>query len=293
MVRESTETFLAHRNLLFTVARGMLGSAAAAEEVLQETWLHWRTIDSEHVGDPRTHLIRILTRQSMHRLRSANHPGEYGPWLPESLQTAPDSHAELAETMSMALQLALDTLSPTERAVYILRDSFDLGYDEIAEAVGLTTPVVRDLAYRARRHITVRRPHRPVSPDRARAAAESLRRALDSGDTQALHDLLAPDAVLVSDAGGAGSPVRPITGAAKVARFVAAGLGVGAASLTCEPVDGAPALTVRADGAPHSVLAMALDGDRITGLYLVCGCCPKRSSARAGEDSPARADEGG
>ncbi|WP_406282098.1 sigma factor-like helix-turn-helix DNA-binding protein [Nocardia sp. NBC_00881] len=273
---ESTETFLAHRNLLFTVAYEMLGSTADAENVLQETWLCWRNINSDQVSDPRAYLVRTLTRRSLHRLWSMKCRGESsaGPWLPEPLPTTADTahHVELAESMSMALMLVLEALSPTERAVYVLREAFDLGYDEIADAVGTTTAVVRQIAYRARRHVTVRRPHRVVSADRARAAAESLQRALETGEPQVLLEVLAPNVVLVCDGGGVErAAIRPVTGAVKVARFIVGGLGTSAVSLTGEPVtvNGTAALAVHVDGELDGILAIGIDGDRIAGLYFV------------------------
>ncbi|MGV9779803.1 sigma-70 family RNA polymerase sigma factor, partial [Streptosporangium sp. NPDC003464] len=136
---EATETFLAHRNLLFTVAYEMLGSAADAEDVLQETWLRWIKVDVGQVHDQRAYLVRIATRRSLDRLRTMKRRKEtyVGSWLPEPLLTAPDvaEDAELAESVSMALMLVLETLSPTERAVFVLREVFDVGYEEIAAAV--------------------------------------------------------------------------------------------------------------------------------------------------------------
>ena len=139
----ATEAFIAHRNLLFTVAYEMLGSAADAEDVLQETWLRWVKADPEQVRDQRAYLVRITTRQSLNRLRAMTRRREayVGPWLPEPLLTAPDAaqDVELAESMSMAMMLILETLSPTERAVFVLREVFDFGYDEIAETDSSTT----------------------------------------------------------------------------------------------------------------------------------------------------------
>uniref|UniRef100_UPI002457B0CC sigma-70 family RNA polymerase sigma factor n=1 Tax=Nocardia farcinica TaxID=37329 RepID=UPI002457B0CC len=136
----ATDAFVAHRNLLFTVAYEMLGSAADAEDVLQETWLRWRTVDRDQVRDDRAYLVRITTRQSLNRLRTLQRRKEsyVGPWLPEPLLTTPDiaEDAELAESLSMAMMLVLETLAPTERAVFVLREVFDFGYDEIAAAVG-------------------------------------------------------------------------------------------------------------------------------------------------------------
>ena len=130
----ATDAFVAHRNLLFTVAYEMLGSAADAEDVLQETWLRWVGVDLDHVQDPRAYLVRIATRQALNRLRTMSRRREsyVGPWLPEPLLTAPDvaEDAVLAESMSMALMLVLETLSPTERAVFVLREAFDVSYEE-------------------------------------------------------------------------------------------------------------------------------------------------------------------
>ena len=150
----ATEGFVAHRNLLFTVAYEMLGSAADAEDVLQETWLRWAGVDLGTVRDHRAYLVRITTRQALNRLRTLGRRREsyVGPWLPEPLLTAPDvaEDVELAESVSMAMLLVLETLTPTERAVFVLREVFDLAYDEIAEAVDKSPAAVRQIAHRAR-----------------------------------------------------------------------------------------------------------------------------------------------
>ena len=172
----ATEAFLAHRNLLFTVAYEMLGSAADAEDVLQETWLRWAGVDLDTVRDQRAYLVRITTRQALTRLRTLGRRKEsyVGPWLPEPLLTTPDvaEDVELADSVSMAMLLVLETLTPTERAVFVLREVFDLGYDEIAEAVDKTPAAVRQIAHRARAHVAARRPRGVVSrgrdPRRAR-----------------------------------------------------------------------------------------------------------------------------
>ena len=172
----ATEAFVAHRNLLFTVAYEMLGSAADAEDVLQETWLRWAGVDLGTVRDQRAYLVRITTRQALNRLRTLGRRKEsyVGPWLPEPLLTAPDvaEDVELADSVSMAMLLVLETLTPTERAVFVLREVFDLAYDEIAEAVGKSPAAVRQIAHRARAHVAARRPRGVVSagrdPGRAR-----------------------------------------------------------------------------------------------------------------------------
>src|SRR3954469_11172933 len=150
----ATQTFVAHRNLLFTVAYEMLGSATDAEDVLQETWVRWAGVDLDDVRNQRAYLVQIVTRQALGRLRTLGRRKEsyVGSWLPEPLLTAPDvaEDVELADSVSMAMLLVLETLTPVERAVFVLREVFDLGYDEIAEAVGKTPAAVRQVAHRAR-----------------------------------------------------------------------------------------------------------------------------------------------
>ncbi|WP_043628548.1 RNA polymerase sigma-70 factor [Nonomuraea candida] len=272
----ATEAFLAHRNLLFTVAYEMLGSAADAEDVLQETWLRWVKVDLGQVSDQRAYLVRIATRRALDRLRAMKRRREayVGSWLPEPLLTAPDvaEDVELAESVSMALMLVLETLSPTERAVFVLREVFDIRYEEIAAAVGKTPATVRQIAHRARRHVEARRPREVVTPGQARVVLESFRRALETRDLQGLLDVLAPEVVLVSDGGGVKQAApRPISGADKVARMIVSGLGKVRVALTGEPtvVNGNPALLLRLDGEIDGVIAARVEDTRITGLYYV------------------------
>ncbi|MHC3468128.1 RNA polymerase sigma-70 factor [Streptomyces sp. 7R007] len=273
---EATEAFVAHRNLLFTVAYEMLGSAADAEDVLQETWLRWIKVDLEQVRDRRAYLVRITTRQSLNRLRTMTRRKEayVGPWLPEPLLTAPDvaEDVELAESVSMALMLVLETLSPTERAVFVLREVFGIDYDEIAAAVDKTPAAVRQIAHRARRHVDARRPREAVSASQTRAALESFRRALATGDLQGLLDVLAPEVVLLSDGGGVKqAALRPVVGADKVARFIVGGSGRIDATLTTTPtvVNGNPGLALHLDGTLDGIMATRVENGRITGLYYV------------------------
>ncbi|EDY58689.2 MULTISPECIES: RNA polymerase sigma-70 factor [Streptomyces] len=272
----ATETFVAHRNLLFTVAYEMLGSAADAEDVLQETWLRWIKVDLGQVQDRRAYLVRITTRQALNRLRTMTRRKEayVGPWLPEPLLTAPDvaEDVELSESLSMALMCVLETLSPTERAVFVLREVFDVDYDEIAAAVEKSSDAVRQIAHRARRHVDARRPRRTASVGEARAAVASFRRALETGDLQGLLDVLAPDVVLVSDGGGVKqAALRPIVSADKVARFIAGGIAKYTVTLTGEAteVNGSPALVLRVNGEIDGVLAVRVEDGRISGLYYV------------------------
>jgi RNA polymerase sigma-70 factor (TIGR02957 family) len=271
----ATEAFLAHRNLLFTVAYEMLGSAADAEDILQETWLRWAGVDLDTVQNQRAYLVRITTRQALGRLRTLGRRKEsyVGSWLPEPLLTAPDvaEDVELADSVSMAMLLVLETLTPTERAVFVLREVFDLGYDEIAEAVGKSPAAIRQIAHRARAHVAARRPRGIVSAAETREALEAFQRAAETGDLQRLLDILAPDVVFLGDGGGVVQAVlSPILGAAKVARVLATGLGrIDAASLQPAQVNGYPALILRVDGEVDTVVALRIDDGLVTGLYAV------------------------
>jgi RNA polymerase sigma-70 factor (TIGR02957 family) len=272
----ATEAFLAHRNLLFTVAYEMLGSAADAEDVLQETWLRWAGVDLDTVRDQRAYLVQVTTRQALGRLRTLGRRKEsyVGPWLPEPLLTAPDvaQDVELADSVSMAMLLVLETLPPTERAVFVLREVFDLAYEEIAEAVGKSPAAVRQIAHRAREHVAARRPREVVSPAETRAALEAFQRAAQTGDLQHLLDILAPDVVFLGDGGGVVQAVsRPVVGIDRVARLLAVGLGRISAAGSLQPaqVNGYPALVLLVDGVIDTVLAIRIDNGLITGLYAV------------------------
>jgi RNA polymerase sigma-70 factor (ECF subfamily) len=270
-----TDAFLEHRNLLFTIAYEMLGSAVDAEDVLQETWLRWAGVDLATVREPRAYLVRITTRQALVRLRTLRRRKEsyVGTWLPEPLLTAPDvaEDVELADSVSMAMLLVLETLTPTERAVFVLRDVFAVEYDEIAEAVGKTQAAVRQIAHRARSHVAARRPRGAVTAAETRDALAAFQRAVDTGDLQHLLDILAPDVVFLGDGGGIRQAVlRPIVGAAGVARILAAGLPrLAGESLRPAEVNGYPALVLRLDGEVDTVVALRIDDGLITGVYAV------------------------
>ncbi|RQX19532.1 RNA polymerase subunit sigma-24 [Micromonospora ureilytica] len=271
----AVDAFVTHRNLLFTVAYEMLGSAADAEDVLQETWLRWADADLSTVRDKRAYLVRITTRQSLNRLRAVGRRREsyVGSWLPEPLLTAPDvaDDVELAESVSMAMLLVLETLAPTERAVFVLREVFDLGYDEIAEAVDKSSAAVRQIAHRARAHVAARRPRGTVSPADTRRALDAFRLAVETGDVQGLLDVLAPNVVLLGDGGGIKQAVlRPVAGADKVARLLCSTHArVATMSLHPAQVNGHPALVLRLDGAVDTVLALRVDDGLISGVYAV------------------------
>ncbi|MGW3495911.1 RNA polymerase sigma-70 factor [Streptomyces sp. NPDC001020] len=268
----ATKAFVAHRNLLFTVAYEMLGSVADAEDVLQEVWLRWVGVDLDAVREQRAYLVRITTRQALGRLRTLRRRKEsyVGPWLPEPLLTAPDvaEDVELADSVSMAMLLVLETLSPTERAVFVLREVFDLDYDEIAAAVDKSPAAVRQIAHRARAHVAARRPRGAVSPTETQDALQAFQRAVETGDLQGLLDMIAPDIVLLTDGGGVvRAALEPVVGADRVTQVL--GRISGAVSLQPAQVNGHPALILRLGGEIDSVLALRIDDGLITGLYAV------------------------
>ncbi|HWL97548.1 MAG TPA: RNA polymerase sigma-70 factor [Nocardioidaceae bacterium] len=274
----SDDPFVDHRSLLFTVAYEMLGSAADAEDVVQETWLRWANVDAAaraDVRDPRAYLVRIITRQALNRLRTlARQREEYvGEWLPEPLLTSPDvaEDVELADSVSFAMLTVLETLGPTERAVFVLREVFETPYDEIAEAIDKTPAAVRQIAHRAREHVAARRPRVQVSRAEQEAVVERFLAAVRGGDMQALLDVLAPDAVLVADGGGVASAARrPIEGANRVAMLLG-GLAKldGVFELTPMWLNGGPAARVDLDGAMDTVVSLVIEGGRVTRIYAV------------------------
>ena len=268
----ATEAFVAHRNLLFTVAYELLGSAADAEDVLQEVWLRWSAVDDD-VRDPRAYLVRITTRLALNHLRAgARRREEYvGPWLPEPLLTTPDvaEDVELADSVSTAMLLVLETLPPTERAVFVLREVFAVPYDEIAAAVDKSEAAVRQVAHRARSHVQARRPRSSVTAAERDAVIVRFRLATETGDLQVLMDVLAPDVVLMTDGGGrVKAALNPIHGRDKVLRFLTA---VTPDALELVPVwlNGAPAIQFVVGGRRDGVGTMVVADGVVTRLYLV------------------------
>ncbi|RVU27940.1 RNA polymerase sigma-70 factor [Streptomyces antnestii] len=261
------DPFVAHRSLLFTVAYEMLGSAADAEDVVQESWLRWAGADRSRVGDPRAYLVRVVTRQALNRLRTLSRRREdyVGEWLPEPLLTSPDvaEDVELAESVSIAMLTVLETLGPAERAVFVLREVFDLPYGEIAEATGKSAASVRQIARRAREHVAARRPRVPVSGPEQQAVVERFLGALRTGRLQELLDVLAPDVVLIADGGGhAAAAQAPVHGAEAVARMLARpGRVVSAVWL-----NGAPAGRIEGDGRLATV-SLVVENGRVTRIY--------------------------
>jgi RNA polymerase sigma-70 factor (ECF subfamily) len=276
--RHSADPFVAHRSLLFTVAYEMLGSAADAEDVVQETWLRWDGLGVDgraEVHEPRAYLVRIVTRQALNRLRTlARRREEYvGPWLPEPLLTSPDvaDDIELAESVSLAMLTVLETLTPTERAVFVLREVFDLPFEEIAEATGKSAAAVRQIAHRARSHVAARRPRVEVDRREQQRVVEHFLAAVSTGDLQGLMDVLAPDAVLIADGGGVVQAVRePVVGAKKISNLFR-GFRKLAPTGILEPMllNGAPGARLILDGHIDTVVGFAFEKGRISRIFTV------------------------
>ena len=265
------DPFVTHRSLLFTVAYEMLGSAADADDVLQESWLRWAGVDQPEVLDPRAYLVRIVTRQALNRLRTVSRRREdyVGEWLPEPLLTSPDiaDDVELAESVSIAMLTVLETLGPAERVVFVLREVFDTPYEEIAAAIGKSPDAVRQIARRARSHVADRRPRMPVSHAEQQAVLERFLVAVRTGRVQELLEVMAPDVVLIADGGGVVPAARaPIRGAERVARLLAR------ASRAQTPVtsgvwlNGSPAGRIEIGG-QMAMVSLVIEDGRLTQIY--------------------------
>jgi RNA polymerase sigma-70 factor (TIGR02957 family) len=266
------DPFVAHRSLLFTVAYEMLGSAADAEDVLQESWLRWAGVDRAQVRDPRAYLVQIVTRQALNRLRTLSRSREdyVGEWLPEPLLTSPDvaEDVELAESVSMAMLTVLETLAPTERAVFVLREVFEVPYGEIAEAIGKSAATVRQIARRSREHVAARRPRMRVSRSEQQAVVERFLAALRTGRLQDLMEVMAPDVVLIADGGGlAAATLAPVHGADLVARVLAHASQREFRSAAVW-LNGAPAGRIEVAGEPAAV-SLVVENGRVARVYLV------------------------
>lgn len=272
------DPFIAHRSLLFTVAYEMLGSAADAEDVVQETWLRWAAVEDAERGqvrDPRAYLVRIVTRLSLNRMRTlARQREEYvGEWLPEPVLTSPDvaEDVELAESVSIAMLAVLETLLPTERAVFVLREVFDVPYDEIAEALGKSPAAVRQIATRARQHVAARRPRTSVSRTEQQLVVERFLAALTTGDLPGLLEVLAPDVLVVGDGGGLAPTIpKPVRGAAKLAPVMAsfAEAAPNAKAFIIE-LNGGIAARIDPGGENDTAVSFVIEDGRITQIYAV------------------------
>ncbi|SEG41928.1 RNA polymerase sigma-70 factor, ECF subfamily [Thermomonospora echinospora] len=274
--------FEEHRDLLFAVAYRMLGTAADAEDVVQDAWLRWDAADRARVDDPRAYLVRITTNVSLDRLRSARVRREtyVGPWLPEPVLTSPDvaEDVELAESVSMAMLVVLETLSPLERAVFVLREVFGYPYAEIAQTLDRSETSVRQLGTRARKHVQARRPRFESGRDERRQAVERFFAAAVGGDVNELMQVLAPDVTLWSDGGGkVRAARRVIVGADKVGRWLdgvsrqsIGGVRLSGMRIAQADVNGAPGLVFHGPDGP--LMAVTVDADdrgRVTEIHVV------------------------
>jgi RNA polymerase sigma-70 factor (TIGR02957 family) len=273
------DPFVVHRGLLFTVAYDMTGSASDAEDVVQETWIRWDALGAEgraEVREPRSYLVRMVTRKALDRLRAdARRREEYvGEWLPEPVETTPDvaEDVELAESVSYAMLAVLESLNPTERAVFVLREVFDVPYAEIAEAVDKSAAAVRQIGHRAREHVAARQPRVAVSRSEQQQVVERFLAAVTGGDLQQLFDALAPDVVLVADGGGiAQATLQPVVGPKKVANLLRTFPKFGAGA-RFEPIvlNGAPAaMIVGVPDGYDTALVFVVDGGLISRIYAV------------------------
>ncbi|MFE4994373.1 RNA polymerase sigma-70 factor [Streptomyces mirabilis] len=277
----ATEVFEEHRPVLMGVAYRMLGRVADAEDVVQETWLRWSGADRTEVREPRAYLVRIATRLAVDRLRQVRSRNEayVGPWLPEPYltdfgDTAPDTaeRAVLADSVSLAVLVVLESLSPLERAVFVLREAFGYPYADIAAVLDRGEPAVRQLAGRARKHVEERRPRYEVDPAERRDLTERFLAAAAGGDLEGLMSLLAPDVRLIGDSGGLSkAPLRVIETADKVGRFLYAVAQQGVPDLSYRSLElnGGAALLVLSGEKPDSTVQLDVVDGRIQCIYIV------------------------
>ncbi|MFD9326926.1 RNA polymerase sigma-70 factor [Streptomyces sp. NPDC060065] len=263
--RDEQDPYIEHRRLLFATAYRMLGSVTDAEDVLQDTWLSWSTADRDAVSHPKAYLVRTVTNLSLNRLTSARATREtyVGPWLPEPLLTSPDIAAdtELADSVSTAMLVVLETLSPVERAVFLLREVFGYSHAEIAETLARPEPTVRQIAHRARKHVQTRRPRFDADQTQRRQVTTQFIDACAGGDLNAFMKLLAPEVTAWSDGGGKVTAARrPLHGTEHVARWILGFLAKPElAALTMEPaiINGELGILATLDG--HTVGAISFD----------------------------------
>ncbi|MFE6197425.1 RNA polymerase sigma-70 factor [Streptomyces sp. NPDC057838] len=277
----ATDVFEAHRPVLLGVAYRMLGRVADAEDVVQDAWLRWSGADRADVREPRGYLVRITTRLAIDRLRQIKSRGEtyVGPWLPEPYvtdfgATVPDTaeRAVLADSVSFAVLVVLESLSPLERAVFVLREAFGFPYADIAAMLDRGEPAVRQLAGRARKHVEEGRPRYEVDPAQRRDLTERFLAAAAEGDLEGLMELLAPDVRLVGDSGGkARAPLRVLESADKVGRFLigAARKGVQDLSVRFLELNGGPAVLMLSGGTPDAVFQLDVAEGRVQAVYVV------------------------
>jgi len=269
--------FAEQRPTLFGIAYRMLGSVADAEDVLQDAWLKWSSVDVASLEQPRAYLARTVTNLSINRLRSATAQREsyVGPWLPEPLVAADDaaSQAEQAEAVSLAMLVVLETLSPLERAVFILRDVFGFSFGEVAGLLDRSEASVRQVAHRARCHVQARRPRYSAPAEVRRRVTSTFLAACLGGDLNLMMELLAPEVTAWTDGGGKiRAALRPLRGADHVARWILGVLGRRLPDPGAVPVlvNGEPGLLITSAGVPDSVVALDLGHDgRIEAIRLI------------------------
>jgi RNA polymerase sigma-70 factor, ECF subfamily len=275
---EHAERFTHLRPLLFTIAYEILGSATETDDVLQDSYLRWAEVDLSTVHDTKSYLAQLVTRQALNALRAgARRREEYvGPWLPEPLlldEQDPSADVVLAESVSMAMLVLLETLSPDERAVFVLREVFGFDYDEIASAVGKSEAAARQVAHRAREHVHARRKRfEPVDPQRSAQITAQFFAAASSGDVGTLMSMLAPDATWIADGGGKVSAARrPVVGAAKVAAALSGLARKALADMRAEiaTVNYAPAMLLYSGDRLDIVITVDVVDDKITTFYAV------------------------
>ncbi|MFI2373905.1 RNA polymerase sigma-70 factor [Streptomyces sp. NPDC018964] len=277
----ATDAFEEHRPVLLGVAYRMLGRVADAEDVVQDAWLRWSGGDRAEVREPRGYLVRVTTRLAIDRLRQIKARGEtyVGPWLPEPYvtdfgDTVPDAaeRAVLADSVSLAVLVVMESLSPLERAVFVLREAFGYPYADIAAVLDRGEPAVRQLAGRARKHVEERRPRYEVDPAERRDLTERFLAAAADGDLEGLLELLAPDARLVGDSGGKSrAPLRVLESADHVGRFLlgVARRGVPDLSFRFLELNGGPAALVLSGDEPDSVVQLDVAGGRVRTVYVI------------------------
>lgn len=288
---EATEAYTEHRELLFSIAYRILGSVADTEDVLQDVWLSWAAADRGDVENPRAYLVRMTANGAMRRLDAPHrrHETYTGPWVPEPLVTGDDASvpATRADTASVALLIVLETLSPLERTVFVLREAFGYPHAEIARMLGRTSAAVRQVARRARVRVRERQPRFPVTPERRRAVTERFVRAALGGDIKALLDLLDPDVEVWTDGGAAGNAARHVLrGRDHVVRLFTGLHAKGMIpAMEIEPlnVNHDPAVLLRLEGEVFGVVVTepTSDGERLRAVYAVVNPDKLRAVRRA------------
>ncbi|MGB9280902.1 MAG: RNA polymerase sigma-70 factor [Pseudonocardiaceae bacterium] len=273
---DTTGVFEQHRGLLTGVAYRILGQLSDAEDVVQEAWLRWTASDRAQVSEPRAYLLRVVSRLAIDRLRreTTRRESYIGPWLPEPLVTEPDvaERVELVDSISIAMLVVLETLSPLQRAVFVLHEAFGFAHPEIAVILGRTEAAVRQLSHRAHQHVRERRPRFDTDPVARAEVTERFLDACQRGDIGTLLTVLAPDVVFIGDSGGIGrAPRHPIHGADKVARFLLAirDTPIPGPHVEITHINGGPAIVISSDNQPMTVFALDIHDGRVQTIHAI------------------------